>query len=170
MVGLLFEWTIIDLVEKNKKGELNAEAVQAYLDVIKKSREGILVVSDMTQLKKGGRVRGFKSLMIKILKLSIIISFDYDGLSFANIGKKPEEIVKKMIEVFDKKIDLKSSQINRALVFKNKHTDLDKNMSEISRIFKAKYPNVKFEEAEMPSVIVAHTGYNYIAIGFDTKK
>jgi fatty acid-binding protein DegV len=149
---------------------LTVESVQEYLDINNKSRAGILIVSDMTQLKKGGRVRGFKSLLIKILRLSIIISFDYDGLSFANIGKKPDEIVKKMIEVYDKKIGLKSSQINRALIFKNKNTDLDKNMSEINNIFITKYPNVKFEISELPAVIVAHTGHNYTAVGFDLKK
>jgi fatty acid-binding protein DegV len=137
---------------------------------VNKLRGGILIVSDITQLKKGGRVRGVKSLVIKLLKLSILVSFDYDGLSFANVAKKPEEIVKKIKEIFDRKIDLKSHEIRRALVFKNDDIHLDKNKSEIDRLILSQFPNIKFEVAPLPSVILAHTGIDYIAFGFDLKK
>jgi DegV family protein with EDD domain len=170
MVGRLLEWTISDLVEKNKEGLLTTEYVTTYLDDVNKLRGGVLIVSDMTQLKKGGRVRGVKSLVIKLLRLSILISFDYDGLSFANVARKPEEIVKKIKEIFNKKIDLKSREIKRALVFKNDGVNLDKDKSEIEGLIQAQFSGIKFEIAPLPSVILAHTGIDYIAFGFDLKK
>jgi fatty acid-binding protein DegV len=134
---------------------------------VKNNRAAVLIVPDVSQLKKGGRVSNFKSILIKLFGLKLIISLDKAGLLFRDKANKPEEVVKRAKEALTKLIPLDKNHIRRFVIFTNSKADKQFDVNQYITIIKAMYPKVKIEHVELPSVITAHVGPNYIAFGMD---
>jgi fatty acid-binding protein DegV len=155
------------LVAKNKKGELNDKTIAEYLKFTKLNRAGVLIVPDAAQLKKGGRVSNFKSVLIKLFGLKLIITLDQHGLLFKNKGLKVNDTIEKAKQELSKVIPLASKTIKRFVIFCNSETDAKFNIPEYVNVIKTMYPKVKIEYVVLPSVITAHVGPNYVVFGAD---
>ena len=57
-----------------KNDQLNDDSIQQYFDKVKDKRCALLTVYDVKQLKKGGRVSNFKSMIINMLGLKLCIT------------------------------------------------------------------------------------------------
>ncbi|MDE6477355.1 MAG: DegV family protein, partial [Mycoplasmoidaceae bacterium] len=69
------------------------------------------MVPNINQLVKGGRVSSFKSVLIKMLNLKLIISYDYNGLIFMDKSSKYESCVEKIKEAFEERIQLSKHKV-----------------------------------------------------------
>jgi fatty acid-binding protein DegV len=137
------------------------------LNFTKKHRAGVLVVPDASQLKKGGRVSNFKSLLIKLFGLKLIITLDEHGLLFKDKAGKVEEAIKKAKRALGDCIPLETKKVKRFVIFRNSEADAKFNIDEYVRLVKSMYPDVKIEYVVLPSVITAHVGPNYFVFGID---
>jgi fatty acid-binding protein DegV len=157
----------MDLVEANNTGKLNDQLITDYLERIKDKRAGVLVVPDISQLKNGGRVSNFKSILIKLLGLKLIITLDKFGLLFKDKSSKPEDAVKRANSILSTIIPLGKLPIKRFVVFTNSNSDKKFDIKHYVDILKILYPQTKMEFTNVPSVITAHVGPNYLAFGAD---
>ncbi|MDR1235152.1 MAG: DegV family EDD domain-containing protein [Mycoplasmataceae bacterium] len=167
MVGCLSEWTIIDFLNASKENKLDDAFIKNYLKQLEDKRAGLLIVPDVSQLKKGGRVSNFKSLLIKLLGLKLIISLSKEGLIFRDKAKDPQEAINRGNKALNKLIPLEQSKIRRFVVFTNSKADRKFDITQYIKIIETMYPKVKIEHTELPSVITAHVGPNYFVFGMD---
>ncbi|MDR0739452.1 MAG: DegV family EDD domain-containing protein [Mycoplasmataceae bacterium] len=167
MVGRLSEWTIMDLVEANKNGKLDDTYIQNYLKTIRNKRVAALIVPDISQLKKGGRLSNFKSFLIKLFGLKLIITLSSEGLIFRDKAKDVKDSIECADDEIAKLIPLKTSSIKRFVVFTNSKTNKTIDIDLYKQIVKTMYPKVKIEYTELPTIIIAHVGPNYFAMGID---
>jgi fatty acid-binding protein DegV len=157
----------MDLVKANKENKLDDKFITNYLSNIKNKRAGVLIVPDVSQLKKGGRVSNFKSMLIKLFGLKLIITLDKEGLLFRDKASKPEEAVKRAKDAISKLIPLDQNHIRRFVVFTNSKADKKFDINQYLNIVKTIYPRVQIEHTELPAVITAHVGPNYFVFGID---
>ena len=160
------KWDIVELQEMVKNNTLNPKTFSEYIEKIQETCAGILFVSDITQLVKGGRVSNFKSILLKIMKLKIVITCDKNGLKFFKTTKdftKGFDMVineyKKRISGFDlekvKKVCFQLGPSNK------KNPEILKLMDYIKSLLPSK---TKVTISDIPNVILAHTGTNAMAI------
>lgn len=50
--------------------------LQAYVDQLIAKTCGVVIVGDLSQLKKGGRISSFKCMMAAAFKIKLIVKFD----------------------------------------------------------------------------------------------
>jgi fatty acid-binding protein DegV len=124
-------------------------------------------VPDVSQLKKGGRVSNFKSVLIKLFGLKLIITLDKAGLLFRDKANKPEEVIKRSKDALTSLIPLNHNHIRRFVVFTNSKANKKFDVNQYLNILKTIYPKIKMEHVDLPSVITAHVGPNYFAFGMD---
>ncbi|MDE6646032.1 MAG: DegV family protein [Malacoplasma sp.] len=152
---------LIEMIKQNK----SPEEILKKVEERKKKRYGCLVVTDLEQLKKGGRINTFKALIAKTLKFNIIISFD-GSLDFYDKDRSLEKAIDKSLEKINKETNYLSKGIKNAF-FYTSFLDDNKN-AEIKKIIDSKL-NVTTEQSYIPSVIAVHTGPNAFAIYIETK-
>ncbi|MDE7112297.1 MAG: DegV family EDD domain-containing protein, partial [Malacoplasma sp.] len=151
---------ITEMISQNK----SSEEILKKVEERKKKRLGCLVVTDLEQLKKGGRINAFKALIAKTLKFNIIITFD-GSLDFYDKDRSVEKAIDKSLEKINKEINYLSKGIKNAF-FYTSFLDENKN-AEIKKIVDEKL-KIKTEQSYIPSVITVHTGPNAFAIYIET--
>ncbi|GHU48395.1 hypothetical protein FACS1894218_5160 [Bacilli bacterium] len=157
----------MDLVEANKKDLLTDQYINDYLKKIESKRVASLIVPDIEQLKKGGRISNFKSLLVKMFGLKLIITLDKEGLIFRNKSSSIQGAVKKMMDEANILAPFKNGKIKRCVFFINEMNKKKFNIQEISDLVTPEFSNLKIEKVQLPAVITAHVGPNYFAIGLD---
>jgi fatty acid-binding protein DegV len=158
---------IKDLI--NQKDNLTDQYINKYLENTLNTRAGAVIVPDITQLKKGGRVSNFKSIFIKLLGLKLIITLDKNGLLFKDKAGKLESAVDTNLVELDKILSYSTKKIKRALLLYNDCKNEKFNINEMIKLTENKFPNIKFEKTVLPAVITAHLGPNYFAVAFDVE-
>lgn len=160
------KWDIMELQEMTKNNTLNPKTFNRYIEKVQKTCAGVLFVSDITQLSKGGRVSNFKSMLLKLMRLKIVIMCDKNGLKFFKTTKnfiKGFDIVineyKKRISGFDlKKIKKVCFQLGPS---NKKNPEMVKLINYVKGLLP---PKAKLTIDTIPNVILAHTGAKAIVI------
>lgn len=151
---------IIDMIlEMSKENKTTNEIVEA-IEKRKEKRIGTLVVTDLENLRKGGRINIIKAMIAKALKLNIIITFD-GSLDFYDKDRSLEKSIEKCLKKINEKTNYLSNGIKHAY-FYTTFLDKEKN-KEIKKIIDEKL-NTNTQEYLIPSVIAVHTGVNAFAI------
>lgn len=146
-----------------KKEELTEQKVTDYIESTKNKWTGFLIVPNITQLVKGGRVSSFKSVLIKMLNLKLIISYDHNGLIFMDKSPKYEGCVEKIKEAFEKRIQLSKHRIVHSVLLENSMNE-KYHIDEILKLLRKEFKLENVKTGKFPSVITAHTGVDYAAI------
>lgn len=153
-------------VKKMVEQKKDVEEIKHFLAERAKRRYGVLIVTDITQLKKGGRISSFKAALVKALKLNLLIGFD-GKLEFYGKEMSREKAIDNAIATIDKKINFKKNGIKRAYMYttyEEKETN-DKLKSELeSKI------NHQVECSIFPPTISIHTGHNAFALFIEAEK
>jgi DegV family protein with EDD domain len=172
MVAGMMRFTIIDLLEKIKNGEISSEKdVEKYLKDVEKKRMGAVVVSDMSYLVKGGRVSAAKGMFAKLFGIIAVLTLDYKGLNFYDKTTKEANVPTIIADAFTKCIKYKPENVKRVCILTSGMSDEKFNMSVLEKLIKEKFV-VKDAEVfygKLPSIIAAHVGPNYLVIGIDLK-
>lgn len=147
---------ILEMIKNNK----STDEILAYVESRKKRRLGTLVVTDITQLKKGGRISATKAWIVDKLKLNIIIIFD-GSLNFFDKSKSLEKSIEKCLEKIDEETHYKTKGIKHAIFYT---TFLDENENQKLKSEIEKKLNYKVEQYYFPSAIAVHTGAKAFAI------
>jgi len=163
-IGQSFAWTIDEVKEFLKNNEATEQNVQKFVDEqIIPNRIGFLMVEDLTQLVKGGRVSGFKAALAKVFKVKPIILFSKDGLTSINKAKDYEGLFEKADDYI--KEHFEDKQPKRAILFVPYNDD--GKALEFKIQYQNHYGTLPHESANFPTVVVSHTGLSHVAIYFE---
>ena len=160
-IGYSFAWTIEEVKNFLKTNEANESNVQKFVDEqVLPHRVGFLMVEDLEQLKKGGRVSGIKAAIAKLFKIKPVILFDHNGLTNFTTVKDYEGL----FNVLDKHIVDKynNKKIQKAIVFVpfGDEETKTKYLTEYTR----HYGQIPYDLVNFPTVVVSHTGLKHVAI------
>ncbi|QZX49337.1 DegV family protein [Mycoplasma sp. E35C] len=148
-----------------KNNELNPTELEKFIAKLKNNFGGVLVVSDVSQLIAGGRLKGFKAIFVKTLKLKLLISMmpNHGGLEYFEKSKTDLAAKKTLIEFLEEKIKIKSKKIKRAAVVTTILDDAQnqKIAEEFQKLLKT---DIKIEITQFSPVIAVHTGISNYAL------
>ncbi|WP_228444805.1 DegV family protein [Mycoplasma tullyi] len=149
---------------KERNNELDPKELETFITKKKKNYGGVLVVSDVSQLIAGGRLKGFKAVFVKTLKLKLLISMmaSSGGLEYFDKTKTDAAAKKEVLNFLDKKVNLLNKKIKRAVVIT---TILDpKEREKVAQEFQSLLKDkVTIEQAMFSPVIAIHTGFSNYA-------
>ncbi len=147
-----------------KKEEITEKKVVDYIESTKHKWTGFLIVPNVNQLVKGGRVSSFKSVFVKMLGLKLIISYDWNGLVFMDKSSKYEGCVEIIKNAFEKRINLSKRKI-RHVVLLEKNLNKKYDIASLIKLLRKEF-NITddVKTGVFPSIITAHTGVDYAAI------
>lgn len=160
-IGYSFAWTIQEVKDFLKNNEGNEEIIQKFVNEnVIPNRVGFLMVEDLTQLIKGGRVKGIKALIAKLFKIKPIVLFDQNGLTNFDRAKNYQEL----FEIADKHIakNYAGKKVVKSVLFVPYH-DNETNLKFISE-YNKHYGQIPYDLVKIPTVVVCHTGPKYVAI------
>lgn len=164
-VGISGNWLtpmIMEYVEKHGVNKL-----QEYVDEITNKTCGVVIVGDLTQLKKGGRISSFKALIAATIKLKLIVKFD-GKLSYVAKDLTWKGAIKKSLELIDNQIKYSTRGVAHVSIFNELNNDAEgiELVEYTNKLIKSK---VKFEPSLLPKCVIAHTGSNSFSILIQTK-
>lgn len=165
-IGASFAWTIEEVKEFLKTNEANEVNVQRFVNEhVIPHRVGFLMVEDLAQLVKGGRVSKGKAVIAKLFKIKPIILFNQNGLTNFDKVKEYEDL----FIILDNYIkdNYSGQSITRAMLFVpfDDSTTKDQYLNAYSK----HYPSIPNEVVNFPTVIVSHTGLKHVAIYVEMK-
>ena len=158
-IGLSFAWTIEEVKQYLGAVEANEQKVQEFINTkIAPNRVGWLMVRDLSQLVKGGRVNGLKAAFAKLFGIKPVILFDTNGLTNFDKVKSNESF----FSVCDEHLHhhYAAKDIKRALLFVPEGSDLK---SEFINDWLKHYASIPHEIVSFPSVVLSHTGIEAVA-------
>lgn len=159
-IGLSFLWTIQEVKNFLKDHNATSDEVEKFItNNILHKRVGWLMINDLTQLFRGGRVSGLKTIISKFLRIYPIILFDQKGLT--NFAKARNN--NQFFDVCDQHINTNYSNMKtkRVILYTSFNNQLVSN--NFINDWKNHYPNLQHEIHQLPVVVIAHTGINYLA-------
>ena len=162
-------WLVSDLKKYiESKGDINQEELDNITRKICESQCGALIVYDSSYLISGGRISGFKGLIIKTLKLKLIIKFQGD-LQFANKSNNFLNAIDKSLEIIDQQIEFKKYGIKRYTIMSSLENK-DDNEKNISYIKSLLGNEDKYYVSELPGCVQCHSGPNNFSILIESYK
>ncbi|MDE5617673.1 MAG: DegV family EDD domain-containing protein [Ureaplasma sp.] len=162
-------WLVSDLkkyIESN--GDINQDELDNITRRIRQSQCGSLIISDSSYLISGGRISGFKGLIVKTLKLKLIIKF-HGGLEFANKSNNFFNAIDKSLEIIDLVTEFRKYGIKRYTIMTSleDEEENDKNIRYIKSILGNED---KCYISELPGCVQCHTGPNNFSILIESYK
>ncbi|WP_052663404.1 DegV family protein [[Mycoplasma] testudinis] len=154
-------WTLNDIKVFIEKNGFDIVKIDEYVKSINLKKGGTIIVNDVSQLISGGRLRGFKAMMVKALKLRILIKLlPADGvLEYFDKKRDLTDGQKRLAQFLDEKIQWSKNGIKRALLI-SALTDPTENQKVIKDFQKILPAGTKIDLRPMSSVIAVHTGLN----------
>ncbi|MEG1150761.1 MAG: DegV family protein [Malacoplasma sp.] len=147
---------ILDMISKNK----TVNDVLEYVENRKKRRFGVLIVNDISQLKKGGRISGFKAMIVKALKMNLLINFD-GKLTYFDKEISETKAIDKAYEKINNEIDFKSKGIKRIFMYT---TYLDESINKTLADKISQKIGMPIKYYVFPPSIAIHTGFGTFAL------
>lgn len=160
-IGASFAWTIDEVKEFLKTNEANEVAVQRFInEQVIPHRVGFLMVQNLSQLVKGGRVSKGKAVIAKIFKIKPVILFDKQGLTNYDTAKDYEDL----FDILDKHIN--DNYANKPIEKITLYVPYNDNQTkeEYVNAYSKHYGSIPYEVVNFPTVIVSHTGLKHVAI------
>lgn len=172
MGGPMLKWIIKDFLTMVKNGTLNRESALEYANNYPNKVFASLIVCDIKQLAKGGRVGTFTSLILNAFKLNIIVSLDEKGMKAKGFAKNFNKCVNISFNYFKKHHkDFKVQDVEEVMFIRNKNetlkNDIDEAINHTLNLFKE--CDVKISYEVMPSVLITHAGNNSFIIAIKMK-
>lgn len=165
-VGPGIKWTVEDILKFAQEGK-SVDQIIKYVEDVKQKRSSILFVDDISCLVRGGRLSGFKGMIVKILGLKILIKFR-KNLTFFNKARNMESAIKKAYDEINNDIHFVENGINRIAFYQMSNDK--KFLEETEKNVKKFFPKIKeFSRGHLSSVITVHTGGNSFAIYIESK-
>lgn len=160
-ISISFAWTIEKIKNYLKTNEAIETNVQNFVNEnIIPHRCGFLMVEDLEQLKKGGRVNTVKAILAKLFKIRPVILFDQNGLTNYDKAKDYQDL----FDILDKHISENYSGKKITKVILLTPYDNEQTKSAFLADYSSHYGSIPYELSSLPTVVVCHTGLKYVGI------
>ena len=161
--GIVF--IIDEIKEYLKSNEYDREKIDNLVANIRKKIAGVLIVNDVSRLIQGGRLKGWKALLIKTLKTKILIKMHgLDGLlTYFDKTQSDDEAKKISLDHIDKLIQWRKNGIKRIKMITS-ILDEEKNKQILLEYKKLLPKDIDLTWTYISSVVGLHTGMNNYVI------
>lgn len=160
-----FNWTLEDLRNYLTTHECVEDQMQKFVDTYLPNRFGFIMIEDLKQMVKGGRVSGLKAAFAKLFKIYPIIYMDYTGLHHYVKGKSNKDI----FNTLDKYIKEKHPNQQIVRMFLMVPIGYEEIGNKYLEDYKKHYQKDPPEHFTFPAVIIAHTGLKHVALYVELK-
>lgn len=166
-VSILGNWYVSDLIEliDNNKIDLTDSAINKFFYEKYNKSCGVCILTNLKQLIKGGRLKGFKKIIAQLFKLKLTVRFDGE-LNLWDKNMSLDAAIAKSIRLIDSKINFTKNGIKRITLL-NQLTNQDlgnKIIDKVKKILKVE----TYTPAELPGAIVAHVGDDTFSLYIET--
>jgi DegV family protein with EDD domain len=152
---------VMKAIELKNEGK-SLEEVVAYLSEKVKTQKNLILMSDLSHLKRGGRISGFESAIGSILKINPMIHIDKEGKAQpVDKIRGRNKGLKKLIEFVVENIENPETQ-TIAICHSNALDDAEKVKAEISKQIQAK----DYLLSSIGPVIGSHSGTGAVVVFF----
>jgi len=166
VVGEGVKWIINDL----KKIEKDSKKVDEYMNNCAKKNHICVVLLETKYLVRGGRLSLLKSMMASLFKMKIVVELTDEGLRAAGKSPKKKGLWPIVEKINKSSINMTEKNIDKVCLFTSQ-TDGEDNeqIMKIKDLIEQEFGSNKIINSELPSIIVAHVGPNYLAISVKVK-
>ena len=165
-------YAMLDSYEKYLAGSSISEIDKFLLDRTNK-REAVILINDLDNLVRGGRISVVKSKIAKLLNLKVLVTFN-GKLELLDKTSSIATAVEKSLKSIDKNIGFSKNGIKNIFITTNYLNTEDEAILEYKKYIEnwLDKKDINYEEIIvdcLPSVISIHTGINTIAIWIESK-
>ncbi|GAA5414841.1 DegV family protein [Ureaplasma ceti] len=142
--------------------QFDQDDLDELTDSIKQRTCGAVIVTDLSQLIAGGRLKGIKGLLARVLKLNLIIQ--YKGvLDFKDKDKSLESAIKKTLDIIDSENHFRTKGIKRISIFADlKDPKANETYTKLAQ--ELINTDVPYSEGLLPGCVIMHTGVDTFSI------
>ena len=163
---------MLDSYEKYLAGSSISEIDKFLLDRTNK-REAVVLINDLDNLVRGGRISVVKSKIAKLLNLKVLVTFN-GKLELLDKASSISNAVEKSLKSIDKNIGFSKNGIKNIFITTNYLNTEDEAVLEYKKYIEnwLDKKDINYEEIIvdcLPSVISIHTGINTIVIWIESK-
>ncbi|WP_245576658.1 DegV family protein [[Mycoplasma] imitans] len=165
-IAISLRWLVNDVQELIKQDK-SIKEIEEYITNWKSRICSMIVVNDLTQLRKGGRISKIKSLIAGILKISPIIAFHKGVNQLVDKAINVKTAIEKCISFAGNVLKLTKNKIIKlgfCHTFKEK-----KKVDELIKLIKEQLKALKINDLDIvliTPVIGVHTGVNAFSMSF----
>lgn len=152
-----------ELLTTNPK--ISSQELETCVTEMSKRIVGGVIVSDLSQLIAGGRIKRFKATIAKMLKLKLIIRWNGE-LEFMDKTPSLNVAIDKLLDIIDNVNQYRSKGIEKISIL----TDFkeESQVNELKSIIEEK-TNKSIDISYLPGCIYAHVGPKNFAILIEAK-
>lgn len=169
-VGISGNWTLEELKKsiENDEIEVSQKTINNFVNSRQKKICGAVIISNPKHLINGGRIKGFKGLIAKTLKLKFVVKFD-GGLNLADKDVKLDNAIEKAIIAIDKEINFKKHGIKR-ISFMNDINEEGLNDLVYNAVKSYLGTDFEYTNSLLPECVVSHVGLDTFSILIESNK
>lgn len=155
------------LVEKEG---YDRQKINDLVQSLQKRIAGCVVVDDISQLRAGGRIKTFKAMLIRTLRLKLLIDMSArtGELKYCGNAKTHKGAKEALLDHMDELLDWRKKGIKR-ITFVSNYADEKEAQKHYAEMKGLLPPGPEMERTHISSVVSVHTGVNVFAILIQTK-
>ncbi|CEG27357.1 DegV family protein [Bacillus sp. B-jedd] len=161
-------YAITALIDKGielQKSGLGASEIATILKDEAKNSQNYILLGNLDQFYKGGRMSGTQYLLGSILKIKPIIRINSDGaFELYEKVRSEKKAAARLVELFGEA--LAKNRIDHLWIM---HGNVPEKASELQKSLKAAFPGLKTSIGEISSTIAVHAGEGTLAIIWQNK-
>lgn len=167
-MGITGNWFMnyIDDYLKSHK-TIDQTTLNKITENIKNNQCGGVIISDTKRLLIGGRIKSFKNLVIKTLKLKLIIKFKGD-LEFSDKSISLKDSVDKLLKIINDNCEFKKYGIKNCSIMADLNNHKVNN--ELLEYTINKLSPNKIENSLLPGCVICHTGTDTFSILIESNR
>lgn len=167
-MGITGNWFMnyIDDYLKSHK-TIDQTTLNKITENIKNNQCGGVIISDTKRLLIGGRLKSFKNLIIKTLKIKLIIKFKGD-LEFSDKSISLKDSVDKLLKIINDNCEFKKYGIKNCSIMADLNNHKVNN--ELLEYTINKLSPNKIENSLLPGCVICHTGTDTFSILIESNR
>lgn len=162
-LACMIEGFYVDFAYKHKNQRTADEIIDEMTKMRDQTTEGYIVVDDLSNLRKGGRLTATQAMIGTMLHIKPVLTFE-DGLIVPNAKIRTLNKALKQIEHYFEDIvhQYPDEQIHATIIHANNEDAAEKWLYKM----KEKYPNINITLSHFGPVIGTHLGSGALAMGW----
>ncbi|WP_033161335.1 DegV family protein [[Mycoplasma] collis] len=149
------------LIKKRDQGH-TLEKIIEIAKYVSDNSINYLVIKDLTNLIRGGRIKGLKKYILSTFGLIVILKVNQNGISFSGVKKTIKGSFKKVSEKLINFIKGQENIENYNFKFMNSN---NKEMALVAKNIVAQYNKTIDENCQASATIMIHTGIECSSLG-----
>ena len=167
-IGVPLTWLIMDLRKMLDDGK-SFEELDEYTANYQKRVSATIIIKNVKQMVKSGRVSGVKALLIRIFKIKLIIKLEDGKWQYFDKSDSYDATINRSLKCIDRIISFKSKGIKRIEIMSDLHNPSQEALC-IANIKKFIGDDSEIKMSKLPNSVIAHGGNDTFTIAIEAKE